>query len=166
MPLTPFHLGPALFFGLLLFSVIHLPTFLVANVVIDLEPLFALLFQLDYPLHGFFHSFLGGSIIAIALSFIMTRFDEGIHEIMRFFNLEQQYSPRSIWFASFSGVYIHVILDSRLYTDIKPFFPLDVNPILSGSMFAGFETYGCCLVLLILGIGLYVYKQLNTKTRF
>jgi len=166
MPLTPFHLGPALFFGLLFFSVIHLPTFLVANVIIDLEPFFVLLFQLDYPLHGFFHSLLGGSIIAVALSFIMVRFDERIQKIMRFFKLEQRYSPRSIWFASFSGVYIHIILDSRLYIDIKPFFPLDVNPFYKGSMFAGFETYGFCLVLLIFGVGLYVYKQLRIKTRF
>ena len=161
MPLTPFHLGPALFFGLLLFSVIHLPTFLVANIIVDLEPLFVLLFQLDYPLHGFFHSLLGSSMIAVALSLIMVRFDERIQKIMRFFNLEQQFSPRSIWFASFSGVYIHIILDSRLYTDIKPFFPLDINPFYSRSMLAGFEAYGFCLVLFIFAIGLYVYKQLK-----
>lgn len=161
MPLTPFHLGPALFFGLLLFSVIHLPTFLVANVIIDLEPFFVLLFQLDYPLHGFFHSLLGGSIIAVILFFIMTRFDDRIQKMMRFFKLEQEHSMRSVWLASFSGVYTHIILDSRLYTDIKPFFPLDVNPFYSGSMFAGFETYGICLVLLILSVGLYAYKLIK-----
>ena len=60
MPFTPFHLGPALFLGLLLFRLVDLPTFLAANVILDLEPLAVLLLDLDYPLHGLFHSFLGG----------------------------------------------------------------------------------------------------------
>ena len=67
MPLTPFHLGPALFLGLIFFRFVNLPSFLAANVVVDLEPFFVLLFGLDYPLHGFFHSFLGGSLAALAL---------------------------------------------------------------------------------------------------
>jgi len=133
MPLTPFHLGPALFFGLLLFSAVYLPTFLVANIIVDFEPFLVLIFRLNYPLHGFFHSFLGGSIIAAILSLVMIRVDERIQKIMRLFKLEQQFFRRSIWIASFSGVYLHIMLDSRLYTDIKPFFPLSINPLYSGA---------------------------------
>ncbi|NOQ38614.1 hypothetical protein GQ472_07065, partial [archaeon] len=64
MPFTPFHLGPALFLGLVFFRYLNLPAFLIANVIVDVEPFVVLLFGLDYPLHGFFHSFLGGSLIA------------------------------------------------------------------------------------------------------
>ena len=39
MPFTPLHLGPALFFGMVLLRYIDLPTFLVANVIVDIEPL-------------------------------------------------------------------------------------------------------------------------------
>ncbi len=78
MPLTPFHLGPALFFGLLLFPVINLPTFLIANIIVDIEPFSVLYLGLEYPLHGFFHSFLGGSIIAIILSILMIKVDKRV----------------------------------------------------------------------------------------
>ncbi len=46
MPLTPFHLGPDLFFGLLFFSYVDFPTFLVANVIVDIEPI---LVSIDAP---------------------------------------------------------------------------------------------------------------------
>jgi len=68
MPFTPFHLGQALFFGLLLFRHIHFPTFIMANIIVDLESFFIMLLGLDYPLHGFFHSFVGGSLIAMKVS--------------------------------------------------------------------------------------------------
>ncbi|MEA3254986.1 MAG: hypothetical protein U9Q22_04030 [Candidatus Altiarchaeota archaeon] len=161
MPLTPFHLGPALFFGLLFFRLIHLPTFLIANVIVDLEPFLVLFLRLDYPLHGFFHSLLGGSIIAIILSLIMIRLDEKVQKIMSTVKLKQKHSKKNILAASFTGIYLHILLDSILYTDIKPFFPLTTNPFYNDSMFAGFEIYGFCVISFILGIVLYGYRLLK-----
>ncbi len=159
MPLSPFHFGPALFFGLLLFSFIHLPAFLIANVVVDFEPFLVLLLRLDYPVHGFFHSFLGGSIIAVILSLVMLKIDEKVQKIMRFFRLEQKHHQKSIWLASFFGIYLHILLDSFLYSDIRPFFPLNINPFYNNnSMLAGFEVYGLCVIFFVLGVGLYAYK--------
>ncbi len=163
MPLTPFHLGPALFFGLLFFRLINLPAFLIANVVVDIEPFLILFLGLDLPLHGFFHSFLGGSIIVIILSLAMIKMDKPVQKIMSAFKLGQKYSKRSIWLASFSGIYLHILLDSILYTDIKPFFPLNVNPFYNSSMFAGFEIYSLCVILFILGLALYAYKALKQR---
>lgn len=160
MPFTPFHLGPAILLGLLLFSVFHLPTFLVANVTIDLEPFSVLVFQLDYPLHGFFHSLLGGSIVAAVISLVMVKLDERIQKMMCFFKLNQEHSKRSIWLASFLGVYLHILLDSFLYTDIKPFFPTLTNPFYEGSVFTSL-IYGLCMASFFLGIGWYVYKIIN-----
>lgn len=134
---------------------------MVANVIVDIEPFLVLVFKLDCPLHGFFHSLLGGSIIAAILSLVMVKVDERIQKITRFFKLKQEYSQRSIWYASFLGVYLHIFLDSFLYTDIEPFFPIPTNPLYNGSMFTGFEIYGFCMISLILGIGLYVYKMMN-----
>lgn len=161
MPLTPFHLGPALFFGLLLFRKIHLPTFLIANVIVDFEPFLVLVFGLDYPLHGFFHSFLGGSIIAVILSLVMIRLDERTQRVMAFFKLRQNHSKKGIWLASFAGVYLHILLDSFLYTDIKPLFPLTANPFYIGSMFIGLEIYSFCVISFILGFALYAYTILK-----
>ena len=161
MPLTPFHLGPALLLGLALFSLIHLPTFLVANVFPDIEPLLVLLLGLDYPLHGFFHSFLGGSIIAILLSLVMIRVDKKIQKIMRFFRLGQAHSQKSIWLSSFSGIYLHILLDSFLYGDIEPFFPITANPLHLPIASAGFAIYALCAVSFILGGFLYAHRALK-----
>ena len=156
MPLTPFHLGPALFFGLLFFGFIDLPAFLVANVIVDFEPFLVLLLGIDYPLHGFFHTFLGGSIVAAILSLIMVGWGDKLQGIMGFFRLRQKSSPRNIWAASFLGVYLHIILDSVLYTDIKPFFPFEINFFYINSMFV--NVYGFCVILSILGVVLYAHR--------
>lgn len=157
MPLTPFHLGPALFFGLLLFQIIHLPTFVVANVILDIEPFMILLFAPGYALHGFFHSFLGGLIVAIILSLVMIKMDGKVQKIMSFFKLEQKHSKKSIWLASFFGIYLHILLDAPVHTDIKPFFPSTANPFYNSQISLGSEV-GFCLILLIIGVGLYFYK--------
>jgi hypothetical protein len=68
MPFTSYHLGPGLMVGLLFLNFIDFPTFLVASVIVDIEPFIVLFFNLDYPLHGFFHSFLGGTIVALLLT--------------------------------------------------------------------------------------------------
>ncbi len=73
MPFTPFHLGPALLFGLVLFSYLDFPTFMVANVIVDIEPFMIIALGLDLPLHGFFHSFLGGVIVSLLLTWSRAR---------------------------------------------------------------------------------------------
>jgi len=82
---------------------------------------------------------------------------------MGFFNLEQSWSQKSIMASALSGVYLHIILDSRLYTDIKPFFPSTWNPFFSGSMFSGFEVYGFCMLSALAGIILLIYKIIKVR---
>jgi membrane-bound metal-dependent hydrolase YbcI (DUF457 family) len=158
MPLTPFHLGPGLFFGLLLFPLLDLPTFLVANVVVDIEPFLVLFFNLDYPLHGFFHSFVGGSTIAVFLAVFMFLIRDCTKKIMKFFRLQQNPSFRNILVTSLLGVYTHILLDAPLYADIKPFYPLSINPFYSQSMFTGFDIYSICTILFLLSFIVYGYK--------
>ena len=156
MPLTPFHLGPALFAGMVFFRFVNLPSFLAANVIVDLEPFFVLLFGLDYPLHGFFHSLAGGSLVALALFFVMVRVNEPVQKVMGYFGLRQDTDVRSIGIGCFSGVYFHILLDCFLYTDIKPFFPSGFNPVYG--WFSGYEVYLFCVVSLVLGVLAYGYK--------
>ncbi len=153
MPFTPFHLGPALFFGLLFFRYVNPATFLIASVVVDVEPFFVLFLGLDYPLHGFFHSLPGGSIVAVILSFLMV------------FVLKpgQNISTKSIWLASFAGICLHILLDSTLYTDIKPFYPSSFNPFYSRSMFIGFGVYAVCVLMFFAGFLVYVYRLMGSR---
>lgn len=159
MPLTPFHWGPGLLIGLVLISYIDFPTFLVASVIVDIEPILVLIFNLEYPLHGFFHSFVGGTIVAILLDVVMSKIRASLSPLLSFFKLEEKSSFRNILLASLSGIYIHILLDSRMHMDIKPFYPLDFNPFLSGNMSAVWGIYMLCIWCFIGAAIFYVIKQ-------
>jgi hypothetical protein len=85
MPFTPFHLGPALDIGFPLRKWLHVPTFIVANVMLDVEPFMVLLYGLSYPLHGYLHTFLlsffGGLLLGYAV-FILERFVQPIYKVL------------------------------------------------------------------------------------
>jgi membrane-bound metal-dependent hydrolase YbcI (DUF457 family) len=164
MPFTPFHLGPALFFGLLLFRYINLPTFLIASVIVDIEPFLVLFLGLDYPLHGFLHSFLGGSIVAVVLLLVIIKLNNKTQELMSFLKLGQSSSTRSIWLASFSSIYLHILFDSPLYTDIKPFYPFNHNPFYNG-MLVEFEIRTICVLMFFAGSLIYGYKLIKNKRK-
>jgi len=145
MPFTPYHFGPALFLGLLFFSFVDFPTLLIASVIVDIEPFLVLALNLDYPLHGFFHSLLGGTLVAIPLALIMLKIRDKISPLLSFFKLEQNVSFKTILVASFSGIYIHILFDSRIYTDIQPFYPSNYNPLLTTGILAGLDSYTICI---------------------
>ena len=168
MPFTPYHLGPGLMIGLLFLNFIDFPTFLIASIIVDIEPFIVLFFNLDYPLHGFFHSFLGGTIIAILLTVVMSKIRRYFSSLMSFFKLEQDVSFNKILVASLLGIYIHILLDSPIYTDIQPFFPLTFNPLYRNSSLLGsLETMICvwCFIgaLIIYIIRLFQYKAKNQE---
>ncbi len=139
MPITPLHFGPGLFIGVMFRKYIDIPTILVASVIIDIEPLYCMFSGCQ--LHGFFHSFIGGGIAAVLLSLAMFRLSA----------LWKNASFSKILAGSFIGIYTHIILDSVLYTDIKPLLPSGFNPFYNGEMFAGFEIYSLCVALFLAG---------------
>ncbi|MCJ7613930.1 hydrolase, partial [Candidatus Bathyarchaeota archaeon] len=96
MPFTPYHPGPGLFVGLLFLGFIDFPTFLVASVIVDVEPLLVLAFNLNYPLHGFFHSFLGGTLVAVPLALAMYKIRGKFSPLLSFFRLEQTVSLKKV----------------------------------------------------------------------
>jgi len=163
MPFTPFHLGPGLLFGLLLLSYIDFPTFLVASVIVDIEPLLVPTLYLNYPLHGFLHSLLGGTILAFLLAAAMSKVRITLSPLMSFIKLEQKLSFRSVLSAALFVVYLHILLDSPLYSDIRPFYPFDFNPFLSQSMFIGFELYTLCTLSFIGGAVIYAIRLVSRR---
>jgi len=158
MPFTPYHLGPGLFIGLLFLSFIDFPTFLIASVIVDIEPFLVLVFNLDYPLHGFFHSFLGGTIVALILTVIMTKIRKFLTPIMSFFKIEQEFSFKKIILAALLGIYIHILLDFPIYTDIRPFFPLDFNPFYRTTCLPGILETMICVWCFIAGLIVYIIR--------
>jgi membrane-bound metal-dependent hydrolase YbcI (DUF457 family) len=163
VPFTPFHLGPALLFGLVLSAAFDLPTLLIASVIPDLEPLYVVYFHVSgYPLHGFFHSYLGSSILAFSVILIVYPIRGLLDRIMAVFHISQKSSFKKILFASFFGVYFHVFLDSFLYEEMMPFYPLQGNPFFNLlSAYSSSVIYGFCILTGLLGIALYFYRVMK-----
>ncbi|AHF80658.1 metal-dependent hydrolase [Thermococcus paralvinellae] len=156
MPFTPFHFGSALLFATL-FGYLDFLTFMIANVIIDFEPFLVLSFDLDlrygYPLHGFFHTFIGGSLVALALAEVMAKFYK---------HLGKEINIKKLRITALSGVWLHIVLDSFIYTDIKPFFPLSWNPFYG--VFSASEVYGFCIGAFLLGVPLYLLRKIRASS--
>lgn len=158
MPFTPYHFGPALLIGTILFPIVDFATIMIASVILDLEPLAVILFGLPMPLHAFFHTYLGATLVAVALSVLIYPFRKYLNEIVSFFGLKQKSSIYQIVLASLIGTYSHVLLDSFLYAEMNPFLPLLGNPFL-GLLGFGF-VYSLCIVLGIIGFFVYLIRVL------
>jgi len=159
MPFTPFHLGPALLFGLLLFRYLDLPTFLVSNIIIDIEPFIILTRGLPVPLHGPFHSYTLGVLVALGTVLGMMLVKPITRPLMTLFRLRQESSVKGMFMAALLGVYFHVTLDAFLYPEMRLFYPLQLNPLLD--LFSLYSVYLFCIVCFPLGIALYIYRLLR-----
>lgn len=130
MPFTPYHLGPALLVALILYSILDAPAFIIASVILDIEPLVILLQGHNSPLHGTFHSLTMSIPVALVLSFIMYSLRNVTGSLLEKVNLPQKTNLTKIIISSVLGVWIHVILDSFLYPDLTLLYPFRVNPLL------------------------------------
>jgi membrane-bound metal-dependent hydrolase YbcI (DUF457 family) len=163
MPFTPFHLGPAILIGFILLRYLDLPTFIVASVLVDLEPLAVLVFGLPGPLHGFFHSFLGASVAAALLAGVMLRGRGFLEPAYVFLGLEGDGRPRRFLVAVLLGTWSHVLLDAPLYGDMRPFFPLWGNSLLGVDLYLGLGVYRFCLLSGVVGVALFVSRFLRAQ---
>jgi len=159
MPFTPFHLGPALLFGLLLFQYLDLPTFLVSNIIIDIEPFIILTRGLPVPLHGPFHSYTLGALVSLVTAFIMLLVKPITHPIATLFRLRQESSPLRMFATALLGIYFHVTLDAFLYPEMRLLYPLQSNPLLG--LVSINSVYLFCAVCFPLGFALYIYRRLE-----
>ena len=130
MPFTPFYFGPHATMALPLRRHIDIPVFIGANIIVDIEPLLVMAFNLDYPLHGYCHTFLVGGLLGFAWG-VVAHFLRGfIGKAMTALRLP--YSP-SFWKMGISGVlgvWLHILLDAPIYYEMKPFYPSGANPFL------------------------------------
>lgn len=161
MPFTPFHLGPSSWIGLLLLKIFDFPALILSSIIVDVEPFLIIVFNLDYPLHGFFHSFLGGFIMAVVCALIIYSLKDWTKKITLFLKISQESSFKKILWTSFFGVYLHVLMDSFLYKEMNPLFPLKGNPFLG--IFSSQQVYFFCVGSFLIGTVLYYIMFLKKK---
>lgn len=155
MPFTPFHLGPALLLGELFEKKVNLISILIGSIIIDARATYCL-FAGCRPLHGPLHTFLAATIIGLLLTWLVFSQRMWLRKITDKLRMEQSYSFPSILTGAMIGTWSHVLLDSPLYTDIIPLWPLASNPafqtISSGTI------YAACALSFIPGIAIFIYR--------
>lgn len=161
MPITPLHFGPSAFVSLPLSRYLDVPIFILASVMIDLEPLMVMVFDLNYPLHGFIHSYLIGGLIGLLWGLIGFYSFGILNWGMRVVKLSYSKNFKRALISGLLGAWFHIFLDSFLYLDIKPFFPLDIKPLFLAVNPS--VIYSACLISFIPAIIIYLFKAFKTK---
>lgn len=153
MPLTPFHLGPAVLLGAVLPRRLDLPTLLVASVLIDVRAALVLFGPLDGPVHGILTTFLGGTVVALVVATLVRALPGSVQSLLDRARLAPTNTTPAVLAGALVGAYSHVLLDSVLYFDAQPLFPSDWNPLLVGES-ASVPVYAVCVVAGGVGLGL------------
>ncbi len=163
MPFTPFHLGPAMLLGFRYERKLDLMSLALASVVLDIEPFLNIIIGIimgkEVVHHGFFHSFVGATIVGIIMVVLLYFLNPTVNKLRSLFRVEQKSSLKTITSAVFLGIYLHVFLDSFLYPEIKPFYPLSFNPMFNqGFLIISYiVVYLFCAVTLITAF--FIYKR-------
>jgi membrane-bound metal-dependent hydrolase YbcI (DUF457 family) len=147
LPFTLFHFGPNAALSLPLRKHLDAPVFILASVVVDLEPLTVMVFNLDYPLHGYLHTFIFGGIIGAMWGFLAYLIRKPIGSIMAVLRLQYNPNISKAVLSGFFGVWFHILLDAPLYSDIMPFYPIKSNHLL-GLISSGVMYLACTIAFL------------------
>ncbi len=160
MPFTPFHAGPHATIAFLSRGRIDLVAFLLANAVVDIEPLIVLVMGLPHALHGWSHTFALGVVLGSLSGLLCWLGRRPLTRLMNLLSLNWTPRPAKLAVSGVLGSWLHVLADSPIYADIRPFRPfLQTNP-LAGTL--SIETmYAICAASFVPAIILY----LRSRTR-
>lgn len=131
MPFTPFHMGPGLAIKAATGRHFSLVVFGFAQVAMDIEPLVRIL-RGDPILHGFTHTYLGATLIAVAVILagrpvcqaLLDRWNAGLtSKHLAPLRSPAPLSRRATATGAFIGTYSHVFLDSIMHADIQAYAP-------------------------------------------
>lgn len=152
MPFTPYHFGPALVAKGLLKNRFCIITFALSQVIIDLESLFYLL-QNDWPVHRFFHTYVGATL-AIIISIVLAK------PLLKILKLIATW--KAILIAAVFGGYSHIILDSIMHRDIQPLSPFFESNGLLGIMSVS-ALHNACVYSGVIGLVFIGWQYFKPK---
>ncbi len=166
MPFTPFHIGPHACIAFPAAARLNGIVFIGANVIVDIEPLAVMLGHLDYPLHGYAHTLIVSAVLGgvwgMACYPLRSRISAMLHKV----GLPAPDGRLSYFFSGLSGTWLHVLFDAIIYGEMRPLFPLSINPLYGLLSIDGL--YLLCTLLFAPALGLYFfqrrrYRSLNNR---
>ena len=138
LPVTPFHFGPGLALKAVAAPVFSWSAFAVAQVVIDCETIYYLVNR-EYPVHRFFHSFLGAAVAGLLAAILFlavvhasfVSFPRLIVPLTTTPTARGEISVLGVLLGGLTGGLSHPLLDGIMHSDVRPFMPwTDYNPFL------------------------------------
>jgi hypothetical protein len=140
MPITLFHLGPGAALKSFAPRYVSFTVFSFTQILTDLESIYFFV-KRDLTLHRFFHSYIGATtvvLIAIVIGrpicqwFLKNWNGRLDKKLKKWLCVEPIISMKSAIIGSILGAYSHVLFDSIMHFDIRPFSPFtDRNGLLS-----------------------------------
>lgn len=134
MPFTPFHFGPGILIKGLIPKQFSLSVFALANIAMDVEPLYHLL-RGDPQLHGASHTLLGAACIGAATALIAPKAIARTWQCYQKLHVDAdsyvQLTRQQVWMGALLGTGSHLLLDSTMHYDMHMLLPFsDINPLL------------------------------------
>jgi len=147
MPVTPFHLGPAVIIKAACPRWFSLGVFTIVQAALDVEPTWNMAAG-SYPVHGGLHT-LPGALLLSAAVIVPAR-----AVVARFFPVS--------WTAAVAGALVggssHVLLDAVIHPDVVPFAPwLAGNALFVAGSFVWMHV-GCAAAGLLGGVAWYARR--------
>lgn len=161
MPFTPFHFGVHACVAFPLNKKLDIPVFILANVAIDIEPLLVITLNLFYPLHGYAHTFIGAILLGTLWGLIAFKCKYSLRRLMKFLKLPYETTLKKCIISGVLGALLHVLFDAPLYAEIKPFYPLSINPFYG--LISNSSMYKLCTLLFVPALIFYVYSIIKFK---
>lgn len=163
MPVTPFHLLAITPIKAIAPRKFSWSTFALVNVLIDLEPISYFLITLNAE-HGFFHTIIGATLIAMFAAFYGRGLCESAIKIWnaeiksKWLIAEPSITKVGAWSGAIVGAWSHLFLDSFMHDDIKPLSPFTNANVLLGSIPIT-TLHTICVTSGLIGlIGMYLLK--------
>jgi len=125
MPFPVYHIGVNSFFGLLFRKWVDPAVIVLANVVVDLEVLFAP--GWPYHRHWHFHTFLVGGLVGALFGLVCWLFKGLFNRSMRLIRIPYEARLWKMVLAGVLGIWLHVIIDGFYHWDVQPFWPYKKN---------------------------------------
>jgi hypothetical protein len=164
MPFTPLHMGPGIVVKAAMQRHFSLTVFGWSQIVIDIQPLLVMLMDKG-ELHGFSHTYLGATLIALFCGFSGKYLGEIGLKLIR----EPKYLPiswRIAFLSAFIGTYSHVFMDSIMHAEITPFYPVSlVNPM-SGLISMDTLELLCVVTAVIGGVAFFAIEYWTKKSNY
>jgi hypothetical protein len=131
MPVTPFHLGPAVALKSVASGHFSFTIFAFTQILIDLEVLFYFTQNAGH-LHRHLHTYLGAAIVAGVgvvsgrpiCQWLLKKWNSHLSPKQKqWLYVEPQISLKASIWGAVLGAYSHILLDSVMHGDMQPFLP-------------------------------------------